>query len=914
MTDGFARRDFLKATSLAAAVPLLGVAAGGEALAAPTAVAPGNLAPFALSDVALSEGVFSKKRDLVLGYARGYDVNRLLQVFRANAGLDTLGAIAPGGWEGLDGEANGNLRGHYTGHFLSMLSQAYGSTGDTAYLEKIRAMVGALTDCRAALRRDPQVLSVPGKTGRAVEQVRGSYQFVDLPAEPLPAMFTFTAWVRPSHDANWTRIFDFGNDNTRYLYLAARNGNGVPRFAITTNGPGAEQGINGTAPLPLNEWSHIAVTIAGTTGTLYVNGVQVGTNTTMSLNPAALGALAHHWLGRSHFGGDPVFAGAFDEVNLFSRALNAEEITQPLKGDLASYAFDETTGGTFADASGRGRAATLRRTWGGPSHPGFLAAYPETQFITLETMTRPDYQVVWAPYYTAHKILKGLIDAYRNTQDARALDLADGLCDWMYSRLGKLSAEVRQRMWGIFSSGEFGGIVEAIMDLHAINGKHLELARLFNLESLITACAENRDVLDGLHANQHIPIFTGLVRLYEATGEQRYWLAAKNFWGMVVPPRMFGIGGTSTAEFWRPRGVVAGALSDTTAETCCAHNMLKLSRQLFLHEQSPKYFDYYERALYNQILGSKQDRADAELPLMTYFIGLTPGDVRDFTPKQGTTCCEGTGMESATKYQDSVYLRTADDSRLYVNLYSPTVLKWKGVTITQSTGFPVEQGTTLRIRGRARFELALRVPAWAGEFTVTVNGERQRLNALPGTYVTLSRSWRDGDVVRVRMPFALRAERTPDQPSVQSLMYGPIHLVARDARREFVEIGLLGRAALSGDLAGNLQPIAGSPLHYRLGEVELAPFFEGTEHAFHSYFRRTEPKVVFAGVDSGVANPARADGSTFLDEVWVAAPFSSKTVFLDRVTAVARRWVAEGLMSVADHDRVIRTARNAPIR
>jgi uncharacterized protein len=433
---------------------------------------------------------------------------------------------------------------------------------------------------------------------------------------------------------------------------------------------------------------------------------------------------------------------------------------------------------------------------------------------------------------------------------------------------------------------------------------------------LITACAENRDVLDGLHANQHIPIFTGLLRLYEATGEQRYRLAAKNFWGMVVPPRMFGIGGTSTGEFWKPRGVVAGALSDTTAETCCAHNMLKLSRQLFLHEQSPKYFDYYERALYNQILGSKQDRADAELPLMTYFIGLTPGAVRDFTPKQGTTCCEGTGMESATKYQDSVYLRAADDSRLYVNLYSPSVLKWaaKGIAVTQTTGFPVEQGTTLRIGGRARFDLALRVPAWAGEFTVTVNGEKQRLNALPGTYVTLSRSWRNGDVVRVRMPFALRAERTPDQPLVQTLMYGPINLVARDARSEFLGFGLYGRAGLSGDLTGNLAPIAGSPLHFRVGEVELAPFFEGTEHAFHSYFRRAEPKIMFAGVDSGVANPVRADGSTFLDEVWVAAPFSTKNVFLDRVDAVTRRWVGEGLMSVADRDRVIRTARNAPIR
>ncbi|MFC0628874.1 beta-L-arabinofuranosidase domain-containing protein [Kribbella deserti] len=531
-------------------------------------------------------------------------------------------------------------------------------------------------------------------------------------------------------------------------------------------------------------------------------------------------------------------------------------------------------------------------------------------------MTRPDYTVVWAPYYTAHKILKGLVDAYRNTDDARALDLAEGLCDWMYSRLRPLPAEVRQRMWGIFSSGEYGGLVETIVDLHSITGKavHLELARLFDLDSLITACAENRDVLDGLHANQHIPIFTGLVRLFEATGEQRYWTAARNFWDMVVPPRMYSIGGTSTGEFWRARGVIAGTLSDTTAETCCAHNLLKLSRQLFLHEQSPKYFDYYERALYNQVLGSKQDRADAELPLMTYFIGLNPGAIRDYTPKQGTTCCEGTGMESATKYQDSVYFRAADDSQLYVNLYSPSVLKWNGVTVTQTTGFPVEQGTTLRITGRARFDLLLRVPAWAEDFTVAINGDQQRVSAVPGTYVTLSRSWRDGDTVRVRMPFRLRSERALDQPGVQTLMYGPIHLVAREARQTFLEFGLYGRAALSGDLAANLQPIAGNPLHYRLGGVELAPFYEGTEHAFHSYFRRVEPKVVFAGVDSGVANPARPDGSTLLDEVWLAAPFPAKRVFVDRVTAVARQWVAQGLMSVGDHDLVIRTARNAPIR
>ncbi|WP_037678000.1 beta-L-arabinofuranosidase domain-containing protein [Streptomyces griseus] len=930
MVPPLSRRTLLQTAILAAAAPGFAVAAGGGASAAPLPPPMSwKLRPFQLKEVTLGKGVFAAKRQLMLDHARGYDVNRLLQVFRANAGLSTLGAVAPGGWEGLDGEANGNLRGHYTGHFLTMLAQAYAGTGDQVYADRIRTMVGALTEVREALRHEPVVLSATGKFGTAAENVRGSYQYVDLPSGVLggASAISLSAWVKPTHDADWARIFDFGNNNTRYLYLAARNGSGVPRFAVTTNGPGGEQGLNGTAALPLNAWSHLAVTLTGSTGTLYVNGVAVAQNSAMTLTPATLGTLANNWLGRSNFAGDPVFAGAFDEFNVWSRALTADEVTSLQgdraadsaagRGDLASYTFDETTGGTFADASGHGLTATLRRTWGAPSHPGFLAAYPETQFIDLESRTSPDYTKVWAPYYTAHKILRGLLDAYLTTDDDRALDLASGMCDWMYSRLSKLSDAVLQRMWGIFSSGEFGGIVEAIVDLYTISGKaeHLALARLFDLDKLIDACAAGTDTLDGLHANQHIPIFTGLVRLYDATGEERYLTAAKNFWGMVVPHRMYGIGGTSTGEFWKARDVIAGTIGTTTAETCCAYNMLKLSRMLFFHDQNPAYMDYYERALYNQVLGSKQDKADAEKPLVTYFIGLTPGHVRDYTPKQGTTCCEGTGMESATKYQDSVYFKAADSSALYVNLYSPSTLTWaeKGVTVTQTTDYPREQGTTLTVRGRTgAFALRLRVPAWAtAGFRVTVNGRAASGTPKPGGYFTVSRTWRDGDTVRVAVPFRLRVEKALDDPSLQTLFYGPVNLVGRNAATDHLSFGLYRNAALSGDLLPSLAPVAGKPLHYTLDGTEFAPFFEGTEDPTHAYVRRAEPRVVFGNTDSGVANPAKADGTTLLDEVWAAAPFGSKGALVTRVRSTVDAWVASGLLTRADGEKVVSTAAKA---
>ncbi|WP_406418128.1 beta-L-arabinofuranosidase domain-containing protein [Streptomyces sp. NBC_01614] len=942
MAQPLSRRSLLQAAALAAAVPAISHSATGRASAASAApavvqeaqsvaVTPSTwtVQPFALDDVALRPGLFADKRQLMLDHARGYDVNRLLQVFRANAGLSTGGAVAPGGWEGLDGEANGNLRGHYTGHFLTMLSQAYAGTGEQVFVEKIRTMVGALTDVRAALRKDPAVLSVSGRFGTAAEHVRGSYQYVDLPAAVLggASAITLSAWVKPTHDANWTRVFDFGNNNTRYLYLAARNAAGVPRFAITTNGPGGEQGLDGTAALPLDRWSHLAVTIAGGTGTLYVNGTAVARNSAMSLTPAALGTLTNHWLGRSNFATDPVFAGAYDEFNIWSRALTAAEITQLQssraadasagRGNLASYAFDETSGGTFADASGRGLTATLRRTWGGPSHPGFLAAYPETQFIDLETRTASDYTKVWAPYYTAHKILRGVLDAYLTTDDARALDLASGMCDWMYSRLSELPEATLQRMWGLFSSGEFGGIVEAICDLHAITGKaeHLALAQLFDLDRLIDNSAANTDILDGLHANQHIPIFTGYLRLYDATGEARYLDAARNFWGMVVPHRMYGIGGTSTAEFWKARDVIAGTISDTTAETCCAYNMLKLSRTLFFHEQQPKYMDYYERALYNQVLGSKQDTADAEKPLVTYFIGLTPGHVRDYTPKQGTTCCEGTGMESATKYQDSVYFKAADGSALYVNLYSPSQLNWseKGVTVTQATEFPREQGTTLTIGGgSAAFALRLRVPSWAtAGFRVTVNGSAVSGTPAPGSYFTVSRTWRSGDTVRISMPFRLRVEKALDDPALQTLFHGPVNLVGRNSSTSHLQLGLYHNAGLSGDLLPSLAPVSGKPLHHTLAGTEFAPFFEGTEDPTHAYFRRSEPRVIFGNSDSGVANPAKSDGTTLLDEIWAGAPFGSKGALVSRVRSTVNAWVSAGLLSQAGGQTVVRTAEQA---
>ncbi|NYH80636.1 hypothetical protein FHR84_004002 [Actinopolyspora biskrensis] len=931
MAHHFNRRTALRLGAATASLPLL--------TSPTTAAAPGSpattgelagttrLRGFPLSDVTLGRGVLADKRARMLSFARGYDENRLLQVFRANADLPTHGVEAPDGWENLDGEANGNLRGHFTGHFMTMLSQAHASTGEEVFDRKLRTMIAALHECREALNRKPAIRGTTGRFDTAVAVRRGSCLYFDAPAEAVNGLSstTFAAWIRPAVAEPWTRIFDFGNDTETNMFLTPYGGDGLPRFAITRTGGESEERIVGSEPLPVDEWSHVAVTLAENSGALYVNGRRVGRNALMSLTPAELGTLAHCWLGRSHYD-DPVYAGGYDDVNLWSTALTSEQIerlqharaadTAVGAGDRFSYACAEQDGTVLHDGSGGGRHARYARSWGEPSHPGFLAAYPETQFILLESMTTSDYHRVWAPYYTAHKILQGVLDAYETTNDQRALELASGMCDWMHSRLSKLSDTDLQRMWSIFSSGEYGGVVEAVLRTHehTREPEHLRLAGYFDLDSLIDACAQDRDVLDGKHANQHIPIFTGLSMLYERTGEQRYRQAAHNFWRMVVPPRMFGIGGTGEGEFFHGSGAVAELLGPETAETCCAHNMLKLTRSLFLREGDPDYAEYYERTLLNQILGSKQDKSDEDKPLTTYFIGLQPGAVRDFTPKEGTTCCEGTGLENATKYQDAAYFVSEDQSALHVNLYLPSTLRWRarGVTLEQETAFPYEEHSRLRVNGSASFELRLRVPRWAGNgFSVRVNGTRQRVSARPGEYVTLSRNWSTGDTVDVDLPFQLRAERTPDDPTVQNLMYGPVNLVARDERTDFIPLAVHGTARLSGDLSRALEPVPGEPLHFRIGDVELVPFLEGTTDAYHAYFRRQEPRIVFDSVDSGVPNRRTADGTTFLDEVWAKAPFDNKGELTSRVARISQHRRREGTFTATERERILSAVERA---
>ncbi len=605
-------------------------------------------------------------------------------------------------------------------------------------------------------------------------------------------------------------------------------------------------------------------------------------------------------------------------------------------------------------------------------HPGYVGAKPEDVVLRVGPPRFALYGSnqatnTWAPWYTQHKIVRGFLDAYYLTANERALEIALKMADWAHLALtvgdihhpdykGPPTREDLNYMWDTYIAGEFGGANEVYAEVAAITGeaKHLETARCFdNRESLFQACVENRDILvcepgtqpgrrrpPRLHANQHVPNFTGYMRIFEQTGDEQYHVAAKNFWGMLVPHRMFSHGGAggnypgsnNNIEQLQNRDNIANAIAEGGAETCTTYNVIKLARNLFFHDPDPKYMDYVERGLFNQIAGSRADSTSTSNPQVTYFQPLTPGNRRGYG--NTGTCCGGTGMENHTKHQESIYSHADDDSALWVNQYVSSTLTWpeRGFTIVQETDFPRAQTTKLTVQGRGQLAIKLRVPAWATNgFFVEINGRLEQVNDTPGTYVQLRRRWVPGDTIEITMPFSIRIERARDRPDTQSVFWGPLLLPilgSPGAAGSYRELTLYQHLKRDGDYSRAAITPAGGQTFAAAG-LSLRPHYVGDTQPHSPYFRRVEPEIVFGTLKTGVPNYKRndglprydvpvagipspgTDGLTFLDIVWDQAPFKNHGTFVSVVELTAFEFVQAGRFTASERNRVVQVAERS---
>ena len=348
----------------------------------------------------------------------------------------------------------------------------------------------------------------------------------------------------------------------------------------------------------------------------------------------------------------------------------------------------------------------------------------------------------WVPWYTEHKVLNGLKDAWILGGNSDARDVALKLADWVDDLTAGLTPAQLQTMLSV----EHGGMIDVMAEMYALTGnsRYLGTSRRFYHAAVLDPLLAGRDELLGHHANTQIPKIIGEARIYEVTGEPQGRQIAEYFWDQVVRHHTWVIGGNSDNEYFFGEEEAKDHLSAATAETCNTYNMLKLTEHLTEWEPRVEYADFYERALYNDILASQ----DPDQGMFTYFMSLKPGLFKTYsTPFDSFWCCVGTGMENHTKYGAAIYYHGSD--LLYVNLFIPSVLTWKEkrLILRQETEYPRDDKVLFTVVAAPSSPVGLRVrcPGWAaGPVLFELNGRRLDVAASAGTYAEIRQPWKKG--------------------------------------------------------------------------------------------------------------------------------------------------------------------------
>ena len=475
---------------------------------------------------------------------------------------------------------------------------------------------------------------------------------------------------------------------------------------------------------------------------------------------------------------------------------------------------------------------------------GYLSAFPLAFFDRLNAR-----QKVWAPFYTIHKIMAGLLDVNQHCANPQALQVLEGMADWTDRWSAPLSDAHMQDVLGT----EFGGMAETLYSLAMLTGnaRYEATAERFEKRRFLNPLAEGRDELQGLHVNTHVPQVIGAARRYEISQDARYRDIADYFWREVTTRRTYCTGGTSNAEVWKtPPGQLAAELpqSTDTEECCVAYNMLKLTRELYQWTADPRYFDYYERVLFNHRLGTLDRQTGSGM----YYLPLHADSWKVFGSNYDSFwCCTGTGAEEHAKFNDSIYF--TDSRGVFVNLFiaSEAEISGRGLRLTQTTRFPDEPKTTLTVHAHKPVAIALRirVPHWLAEpATARVNGKAAGVKAERGTYLTLARTWHDGDRVEFDLPMTLRTEALPGDPRTFAFLQGPIVLAGQMGAQDLTRAMSVNGSepglhedpkkfdSLSSDPAA-LKPIPGQPLTYSAGAVTLCPLHRIFDQRYAVYWR-----------------------------------------------------------------------------
>lgn len=452
----------------------------------------------------------------------------------------------------------------------------------------------------------------------------------------------------------------------------------------------------------------------------------------------------------------------------------------------------------------------------GTEYEGYLfgAVIPETdnldsQFDHVEKRETNIMNQAWVPWYTMHKILAGLTDAYAIAGNRQALALANRLAGWVARRANAWTEELKQ----IVLATEYGGMNDALYELYKVtdDAEHKQdiwkAAHQFDETTLFEQVLSGGDnVLSGRHANTTIPKFLGALCRYEADETETVYLEyAKAFWEMVTKRHTYITGGNSEDEHFGADSVMNMNRTNCNNETCNTYNMLKLSRRLFLITGEKKYADFYERTLINAIMSSQDHKTGCTM----YFQPMATGYQKIFgTIDSNFWCCTGTGMENFTKLQDSIYF--VRQGVIGVNLYLASRASGDGYVIEQTGDLSKKDIMTFSVSGASvSFSMLLRIPDWIkGKAVVCFDGKEYEYITENGYICIPAEKLNGGAVFTVQLPMEIKAENLPDGEDTYAFRYGPFVLSAglgtekQTAASHGVSVTIPGTKAVSRDTIG----------------------------------------------------------------------------------------------------------------
>lgn len=418
---------------------------------------------------------------------------------------------------------------------------------------------------------------------------------------------------------------------------------------------------------------------------------------------------------------------------------------------------------------------------------GYLSAFPEREFDLLETKV----DGIWAPYYTYHKIMQGLLDAHLAIGNKKALDAVIKMAEYVNNRMSKLTEQTIEKIFYTAQANpvnEAGGMNEVLYRLYKVtrDPNHLKLAKVFDREWFYAPLAQNKDILSGLHSNTHLVLVNGFTERYSITNESTFHDAAINFWDILIQHHAYANGSSSgprpnvttptslTAEHWGVPDHLSNTMTREIAESCVSYNTQKLTSTLFTWTQDPRYADAYMNTYYNAVLPAQNPSNGA----VVYHLPLSSPRNKAFLKETDYRCCNASALEAFSSLEHGIYYHRNDD--LWVNLYVPSIAHWteKNITLEQKGTLPKDSTVEFVVstKGTANFALNLFIPSWATAAEIYVNGEKEEKNATPLSFYRINRNWKNNDRISLLFHYKFHLKAMPDDQNMVAIFYGPTML------------------------------------------------------------------------------------------------------------------------------------------